>query len=119
MPEIAPPVPPETFTAKPGETFRLVAAPESENGVPLTFTIDPAARTAAFTDDAADAKLEAAHLAGNFRITDLPEFASPYSVRLAQYWDRKADATIFDVEIGGVRTMICRRSGKYKKASKK
>lgn len=27
--------------------------------------------------------------------------------------DRKADATIFDAEIGGMRTMICRREGKF------
>ena len=32
-----------------------------------------------------------------------------------QYWDKKSNATIFDVEIDGVRTMICRRAGKFKK----
>lgn len=116
VPEIAPPVKPLEFTAQPGQTFSLVIAPELENGTALTLTIDPAARTAAFRDDAADAKLEAANLAGNFRITNLPEFASDYPVKLVQYWDKKSDATIFDVEIADVRTMICRRSGKFKKA---
>ena len=29
------------------------------------------------------------------------------------------NVTIFDVEIGGVRTMICRRAGKFKKVSGK
>ena len=33
-----------------------------------------------------------------------------------QYWDKKSNATIFDVEIDGVRTMICRRAGKFKNA---
>ena len=93
-----------------------MAAPEREDGAALTFTIDSAARTASFINDEADAKLEDAHLAGNFSITELPEFASAYPVKLVQYWDQKANATIFDVEIGGVRTMVCRRAGKFKKA---
>ena len=59
---------------------------------------------------------EAAHRAGNFRISNLPEFSSAYPVRLVQYWDKKSNATIFDVEIDGVRTMICRRAGKFKNA---
>lgn len=119
VPEIAPPAPIEEFTAQPGRTFSLVIAPESEGGTALTLTIDPAARTAAFRDDAADAKIGAAHLAGNFRITGLPELASAYPVKLVQYWDRKSDATIFDVEIAGVRTMICRRAGKFRRAETK
>ena len=116
VPEIAPPVPPETFIAQPGKPFLLMAAPEREDGAALTFTIDSAARTASFINDEADAKLEDAHLAGNFSITELPDFASAYPVKLVQYFDEKANATIFDVEIGGVRTMICRRAGKFKKA---
>ena len=116
VPEIAPPVPPETFTAQPGQAFRLVIAPENGKGAALTFTIDPAARTATFADDKADAQLEAAHRAGNFRISNLPEFSSAYPVRLVQYWDKKSNATIFDVEIDGLRTMICRRAGKFKNA---
>ncbi len=119
VPEIAPPVPPEVFTAQPGQTFRLLIAPESGNGTALTFSIDPATRTATFADDMAAPKLEAAHRAQNFRIFNLPEFASAYPVRFVQYWDKKSNVTIFDVEIGGVRTMICRRAGKFKKASGK
>ena len=119
VPEIVPPVPPKTFMAQPGQAFRLVFAPDRENGTTLTFTIDPAARTATFMDDVVDAKLEAAHRAGNFRISNLPEFTSAYPVRLVQYWDKKSNATIFDVEIGGARTMICRRAGKFKEASGK
>ena len=116
MPEIAPPVPPLEFTAQPGQPFCLVIAPEDGSGHALTFTIDPFARAAAFKDDAPDAEFEAAHLAGNFRIANLPKFNSPYPVKLVQYFDKKSNATIFDVEIGGVRTMICRRAGKFKKA---
>jgi len=40
-------------------------------------------------------------------------------VKLAAWYDSKADATIFDAEIGGQRTMICRRAGKFKEASGK
>ncbi len=116
VPEITPPVPPETFTAQPNQAFRLVFAQDSGNGAALTFAIDPVARIATFADDVADVKLEAAHRAGNFRISNLPEFTSAYPVRLVQYWDKKSNVTIFDVEIGGARTMICRRAGKFKKA---
>ena len=116
VPEIVPPVSPETFMAQPNQAFRLAFAPESGTGTALTFTIDPAARTATFADDKADAQLEAAHRAGNFRISNLPEFSSAYPVRLVQYWDKKSNATIFDVEIDGLRTMICRRAGKLKNA---
>ncbi len=118
-PEIAPPVPPEAFTAQPGQAFRLLIAPESENGTALTFSIDPATRTATFADDVATPNFEAAHYAQNFRISNLPEFTSAYPVRFVQYWDKKSNVTIFDVEIGGVRTMICRRAGKFKKVSGK
>ncbi|MBR1588674.1 MAG: hypothetical protein IJ658_10155 [Kiritimatiellae bacterium] len=79
----------------------------------------PTARTATFADDVAGPNLEAAHLAQNFRISNLPEFTSAYPVRLVHYWDKKSNATIFDVEIGGARTMICRRAGKFKEASGK
>ena len=109
-------MPPETFTAQPNQAFRLVFAQDSGNGATLTFAIDPVARIATFADDVADVKLEAAHRAGNFRISNLPEFTSAYPVRLVQYWDKKSNVTIFDVEIGGARTMICRRAGKFKKA---
>ena len=119
VPEIKPPVPPATFTAQPGQTFRLAIAPESGNGTTLSFSIDPTARTATFADDVAGPNLEAAHLAQNFRISNLPEFTSAYPVRLVHYWDKKSNATIFDVEIGGARTMICRRAGKFKEASGK
>ena len=42
-----------------------------------------------------------------------------YEVKLVAWYDSKADATIFDAEIGGARTMICRRAGKFKEVSGK
>ena len=72
-----------------------------------------------FADDTPNVKFEAEHRADNFRISNLPPFKCPYRVRLVQYWDRKSNATIFDVESGGVRTMICRRAGRFKKADMK
>ena len=37
----------------------------------------------------------------------------PFKVRLAAYYDKKADVTLFDAEIAGQRTMICRRPGRF------
>ncbi|MBR2838411.1 MAG: hypothetical protein IKE55_06500 [Kiritimatiellae bacterium] len=119
VPEIAPPVSPKAFEVQPGRPFRLVFAPKANDGKSLTFVIDPSARTATFADDVPDVKFEPANRAGNFRISNLPEFTGNYTVRLVQYWCRKSNATIFDVEIGGSRTMICRRAGKFKEASEK
>ena len=40
-------------------------------------------------------------------------FTADYAVRLAKYYDAKSDATVFDAEIAGRRTMVCRRPGSY------
>lgn len=114
VPEIAPPVAPQTFTAQPGEPFRLVFRPASGTGSALVFEIDPAAREAAFRDDVPEVKWSVANRAENFKIRRLPTFASPYAVRVVSYYDRKSEDTIFDVEIGGARTMICRRKGRFR-----
>ncbi len=37
----------------------------------------------------------------------------PYGVRLLAHYDAKSDATIFDAEIAGTRTMLTRREGRY------
>lgn len=116
VPEIKPPVPPVTYTAEPGKPFRLVFAAEKEDVPALTFAIDPATRSAVFADDVPDVKFSDAQWADNFRITNIPDFRKPYAVRVIKYRDRKADSTIFDVEFGGERTMICRRGGGYKDA---
>ncbi len=114
VPEIAPPVAPQTFTAQPGEPFRLVFRPASDAGPALVFAIDPAVREAAFRDDVPEVTWRAAHHAENFRIRHLPVFAAPYAVRVVSHYDRKGEDTIFDVEIGGERTMICRRKGRFR-----
>lgn len=114
MPEITPPVAPQTFTAQPDEPFRLVFRPASGTDPALIFTIDPAAREAAFHDDVPEVKWSVANHAENFKIRHLPTFASSYAVRVVSYYDRKSEDTIFDVEIGGERTMICRRKGRFR-----
>lgn len=51
--------------------------------------------------------------ADNFKIGGLRGVDGAYEVNVLVWHDRKADATIFDAEIGGMRTMICRREGKF------
>jgi len=43
----------------------------------------------------------------------VPAFKAPYAVKVVQYYDRKCGITVFDAEIGGERTMICRRDGAF------
>ena len=52
----------------------------------------------------------------NFAIGHLPGLDADYAVRLAKYYDAKSDATVFDAEIAGRRTMVCRRPGSYEVA---
>ena len=49
----------------------------------------------------------------SFAIGHVPGLDADYVVRLARYYDPKSDATVFDAEIAGRRTMICRRPGRY------
>jgi len=42
----------------------------------------------------------------------------PYKVRLCVYYDRKSNVTLFDAEIAGQRTMICRRPGRFSPVEK-
>ncbi len=114
VPEIAPPSQPETFAAQPGRPLRIVFPRDGDAGPALVFALDPVARTASFADDVPDAGFSALNSADNIRIRNLPEFNGDFAVRIARYWDEKAGATIFDAEIGGVRTLICRRKGRFK-----
>ena len=43
----------------------------------------------------------------------LREKSMDFAVRIVRHWDPKAGATVFDAEIGGVRTLICRRKGRF------
>ena len=114
VPEIAPPSPPETFAACPGRPLRIVFPRDGNAGPALVFSLDPATRTASFADDVLDATFSALNSADNIRIGKLPAFNADYAIRIAKYWDAKSGATIFDAEIGGVRTLICRRKGRFK-----
>ncbi len=113
VPEIAAPAEPKTAKVKPGSKFTLAFKPCGRSSPRLLFKIDPATRTASFSDDVPNVEFKSASSAGNFRIGRLPEFKEPYDVRYIQYWDRKSDTTLFDVEIGGERTAICRRRGRF------
>ena len=55
----------------------------------------------------------APHGCENFAIGHLPGLDADYVVRFARYYDPKSDATVFDAEIAGRRTMVCRRPGRY------
>ena len=37
----------------------------------------------------------------------------PFKIRIAAYYDQKSDVTLFDAEIAGQRTMICKRRGRF------
>ena len=51
--------------------------------------------------------------AENLEIGGVRGIEGDYTVRLIRHYDPKADATIFDAEIAGQRTIICRRRGRY------
>lgn len=53
------------------------------------------------------------HCAHEYAIERIRGLTQPYTVRIAVYYDPKADVTLFDAEIAARRTMICRRSGRY------
>lgn len=46
-------------------------------------------------------------------IENLRGINGPFTVRICKYFDRKANATVFDAEIAGVRTLVTRRRGAY------
>ena len=118
VPEIKPPVAPISYRVAAGEKFvRKFAA---EDGRPaLVLTVDPTKREASFADDVPNPKFGPACSSENFKIGGLRCVGGAYEVKLVAWYDSKADATIFDAEIGGARTMICRRAGKFKEASGK
>ena len=118
VPEIKPPVAPVTYRAGAGE--KLVRKFAAGGGSPaLVLTVDPATREASFADDVPTPKFDRNSHAQNIKIGGLRCVNGPYEVKLVAWYDSKADATIFDAEIGGQRTMICRRAGKFKEASGK
>ncbi len=113
VPEIAPPVPPRVFRAAAGEPFARRF--EREDGGPaLVLSVDPARREASFADDVPAPAFDERWKADNVRIGAVRGLDAPYGVRVVVWYDRKADATVFDAEIAGGRTLICRRRGRYR-----
>jgi hypothetical protein len=112
VPEIEPPAPPVTFKAAPGE--KLVLRFSAGDGRPaLLFTVDPERCEASFADDVPEPEFTDRWHAVNVRIGGLRCVGGAYEVRMVVWYDRKAGATIFDAEIGGERTIICRRAGRF------
>ncbi|MGN0853712.1 MAG: hypothetical protein ACI4Q3_10105 [Kiritimatiellia bacterium] len=113
VPEIEPPAKPRAYAVRGGERFQLRLTP-AQGGTALRFTVDPASREAAFADDVPDVTWGKAHHAGNVRIGGVRGLDGDYAVKLIVHYDAKADATLFDAEIAGQRTLICRRRGRYR-----
>jgi hypothetical protein len=53
------------------------------------------------------------HHCGSYAIERIRGLDRPYGVRMIVHYDAKSDATVFDAEIAGTRTMLCRREGRY------
>ena len=138
VPEIPPPGEVTVHNAEAGEDIRLrfkrIDGKEGE----LEFLVDASARRAQFSDcysgEKAPRRKTIAEMLGdrpkdewlprnmgkqdpsqacNFAIGHLRGLDSSYAVRFCLYYDQKSDATIFDAEIAGRRTIICRRQGRY------
>lgn len=113
VPEISPPVPPETFRAAAGEPFERRFARE-DGGPALVLRVDPAKREAALFDDVPEPVFADRYKAENVRIGAVRGLDCAYGVRVVAWYDRKADATVFDAEIADGRTLVCRRRGRYR-----
>lgn len=112
VPEIAPPVPPRTYRVARGARFVHRFRPQGK-GPALVLDVDPAARTASFADDVPGVAFGAANAAQNVRIGGVRGLDADYEVKVVAYYDAKADATLFDAEVAGQRTLICRREGRF------
>ena len=126
------------FRAKGGEDVRLRFRRGDLPGPDLEFSVDALRRRAQFADapvgkaatkcktiaeafaDIPSEKWVRGTMGGgepsqarSFAIGHLRGLDADYTVKFAQYYDKKSDATIFDAEIAGRRTIICRRPGRY------
>lgn len=132
IPEITPPGDLFTFKGRPNETWAArFKGPEGT----LEFRVDAALARAQYANVRKDGTVpdcvtnaERNRAGSNQRLRERngpPDHAHeyaierirgldrPYEVRLVMYYDAKADATLFDAEIAGQRTMICKRRGRY------
>ena len=113
VPEILPPTPPREYAVKGGEPFRLKLT--SEKGrADLIFSVDPVRKEASFGDDVQNLTWKNPRFADNFKVGGVRGVDKDYVVRLVVHYDAKANATIFDAEIAGQRTLICRREGRWR-----
>lgn len=112
VPEIQPPVPPCIYRVGKGGRFERRFRPKG-TGPALLLTVDPESRTASFGDDEPNVKFGEARSGGNVRIGGVRGLDAGYAVKVIVFYDPKSDATIFDAEIAGQRTLICRRAGCY------
>ena len=112
VPEIAPPVPPRTYRVARGARFVHRFRPLGK-GPALVLDVDPATRTASFADDVPNVSFGAPNDAQNVRIGGVRGLDADYAVRVVVYYDAKSDATLFDAEVAGRRTLICRREGRF------
>ena len=112
VPEIVPPVPPCTYRVRQGERFERRFRPQ-DGGPELVLAVDPAARTASFADAVPEVRFGEAKDGHNVRIGGVRGLEGDYEVRVIVYYDAKSHATIFDAEIAGQRTLICRRPGRF------
>lgn len=113
VPEIAPPTPPATHRVAGGQSFRLRFA-SAVGGKRLEFHVNAKTGELHFADvlqDGSLAKFSFPHGNGNFRISGTRGLDKPYEVRLVRHYDRKSNVTLFDAEVAGNRTIICRRPG--------
>jgi len=51
---------------------------------------------------------------GGYAIGRIRGLDKPFTVRVARYYDAKSEATVFDVEIAGTRTMLAQRWGQFR-----
>ena len=130
--EASPPGEVFTFACEAGRRFSTRFA---GSGGTLEFSVDATLARAQFADVRADGSVPRCvtnaernraggnkalanrngppHGAHEYAIERIRGLAQPYTVRIAAYYDPKADVTLFDAEIAAQRTMICRRAGRY------
>ena len=125
----------------PQEGFRIELIPEKSGEKRLNLTIDPVRGHAQFNVSEGDAELPYVktmyeHMldnpaemkkkkpncwgrkgrpdrGGDFAIGKIRGLDRPWGLRLAVWYDKKADATIVDAELAGQRTMITRHPGRF------
>lgn len=139
LPETLPADRPLEFACTPERPLDVVF--RNERGTPLHFQVFPREGRAQFSDDGSRRRTLAESAEGmtpdgpdadhrrNWQLTrdrhDVPHHCAnyaigrirgldrPFAVRILLHYDPKADATLFDAEIAGTRTMLARRRGRF------